>query len=206
MGNIDYRKKYMEIRALLISSVDQAFRSGYTQGAKDAQMDSMVQQQAAQAQQLASMQNGGQPGQDGGPMSPEDQAGQVMDGAAEAYAEDGTSELENSMAELEQELSKAEVDKVAVTIQLANLTRSLKKIKEANELKKSSSHIKKIKNAHNKLSELSLGYKNNLTNTHKKAVSAQQMIVDNILKKWEDQEKEASQGILNILESENKIK
>jgi len=210
MGQVDYKKKYMEIRSILVSSVDQAFKAGYQQGSKDAQVDAMQQQAQAQAQQMAAMQNGmqngAQPGQDDGSMSPDEQQGQVMDGAADAHFQDGSNELENGMAELEQELGKAEVDKEAVTAQLANLTRSLNKIKEANELKKSSNHIKKTKNAHNKLTEFSLGYKNNLSTTHKKAVNAQQNIVEGILKKWEVEESKVAGDILDVLASENKVK
>jgi hypothetical protein len=206
MGQIDYKKKYMEIRSILVNSVDQAFKAGYQQGSKDAQVEAMQQQAEMQAQQMAAMQGGMQPGMDDGTMTPEEQQGQVMDGAADAHFQDGSNELENGMAELEQELSKAEFDKQAIAAQLANLTRSLNKIKEANELKKSSSHIKKIKNAHNKLSEYSLGYKKNLSTTHKKAVSAQQNIVEGILKKWEAEETKVAADILDVLSSENKVK
>jgi len=206
MGQIDYKKKYMEVRSILANSIDQAFKAGYQQGNKDAQVDAMQQQAQAQAQQMAAMQGGMQPGQGDGSMTPEEQQGQVMDGAADAHFQDGSNELENGMAELEQELGKAEVDKEAVAAQLANLTRSLNKIKEANELKKSSSHIKKIKNAHNKLTDFSIGYKNNLSTTHKKAVNAQQSIVENILKKWEAEETKVAGDILNILADEDKVK
>lgn len=200
MSNVDYRKKYMELRSVLISTVDQSFRAGYQQGMADAQVEQMMQQQQAQAEQEAAMAQQGI-------VDPEDQQQQVMEGAADAHQENGVSELEAGINELEQELGKAEgVDKQLIASQLSNLNASLKKIMEAQELKKSAAHIKKMKTANTKLKGLSVGYKSNLKDTHKKAISAQTKIVSDIMKKWESEEQNVASGIAKILESENKVK
>jgi hypothetical protein len=212
MGNVDYKKKYMELRSVLMNVIDQAFRAGYQQGSKDAQMDAMMQQQQAQNELMAQMGGqGGMMGDEGAapvggdaPMAPEEQADMFMNGAADAHEQSGTSELEQGIAELEAELGKSESNKEMVANQLAALNRSLTKLKEAQELKKSAAHIKKIKSAGKKIQGLSVGYKHNLSATHKKAVSAQQKIVTDILKKWESEQTDAASAILGVVTSEGK--
>jgi hypothetical protein len=200
MSKVDYKAKYLELRNVLTNSVDVAFRAGYQQGYKDAQAEGM-QQQLAQAQQQAQMMN-----QQGMDPSMEDQNSQYTDGMADQQADGSMNELEAGMGELENELNKGEIDKASALNQLQVLSNSLRKLQEAASLKKSNEHIEKLKNATKKVEKFSLGYKNNLSNTHKKALSAQQQIVTGILKKWEKEEVETSKNILDVLASEGKIK
>jgi hypothetical protein len=210
MANVDYKKKYLEIRNVLIKAVDQSFKAGYQQGAQDAQMDAMAQQQQQQAEMMSQMSGGvvddpDDPNGDGQiPM--DDQGDQMMNGAAEAHEEAAGNELEQGMAELEAELGKAEKDqnKEHAANLLANLNRSMKKMKEAQVLKKSAAAIKKIKKANKKIQATSIGYKHNLSTTHKKAVSGQQKIVTDILKKWETESTDAATDILAVIKGEGK--
>jgi len=212
MGNVDYKKKYLELRSVLNNVIDQAFKQGYQVGAKDAQMDAMAQQVQQQNDMMAQMSGGmaddpddpnGAPMDDGSGMPP-DQQGDLMNGAAEAHGEQAGSELEQGMAELEAELGKSERNEEALGNVVANLNRSLKKMQEATTLKKSAAAIRKLKLANQKVKKTSIGYKHNLNKTHKRAVSKQQELVDGILKKWEVQEKEATTDILAALKDEGK--
>jgi hypothetical protein len=101
MNGIDYKKKYMDLRAQMVSSMDLAFRMGYEQGSKEAQMQA-AQQQAMAQQQMAAQQQPGQPG-----------AGQ-QPGQAE--------ELDQYIAELEGLVNKNEISQ-------DDLKKSLDKIK-----------------------------------------------------------------------------
>jgi len=209
MGNVDYKKKYMELRSVLMNVIDQVYRAGYQQGSKDAQVDSLMQQNQQLMAQMSGMMGGmmgGEPRveEEGGPMAPEDQAGQFMDSAADAHEQQGTSELEQGIAELESELSKKEADKEHTANLLAAINRSLGKLKEAQELKKSAAHIKKMREANKRVQTLSIGYKHNLSKTHKKAVNKQQEIVEKILKKWESESQDAATEILGIVQKEGK--
>ena len=103
MKGIDYKKKYMDLRAQMVSSMDLAFRMGYEQGSKEAQMQAMQQQMAAQQQmeqQMAAQQ--GQPGANQQPGQPE--------------------ELDQYIAELEDLVNKNELSQ-------DDLKKSLDKIK-----------------------------------------------------------------------------
>ncbi len=123
--SLDYRAKYKEMRAQLIKSSDLAFRLGYEQGMKDAQVENMqmqMQQQAQQMAQQAAMMQGGQPGQEGQPMSEEEAAMQEQGGMPqdeqgmerapmeeEQEMEPGQgTELDNHINELESLVAKGE--------------------------------------------------------------------------------------------------
>jgi len=200
MSNTDYKKKYLELKSVLMNVVDVSFKNGYQAGYKEAQADSAAQQLSAMQQNPMGM--GGDPNAIGA----EDQADQYMQSAAEAQGEGAGTELEAGIAELEAELSKSEIDKGIVLNHLNKMAFSVKKLKESKELKKSADMIKKIKTASKEIKGLSIGYKNNLNHVHKKTLNAQQAIVDNVLKKWETEEQKTSSSILDILSNENKTK
>src|SRR5690606_24888092 len=105
MSNVDYKKKYLELRSVLNNVIDQSFRMGYQQGFKDAQMEAMAQQAQMQQDMMARLTGGmdGDPNQpdivdDGSGIPAEDQANIVMDNAADTQAEEASTELELGMA------------------------------------------------------------------------------------------------------------
>lgn len=205
---VDYKQKYMDLKAKFMSSLDVSYRMGYEQGGKDAQLQNLQQQQEMQQQQMMAMQQQmgqtqeameGQEG--GGPMSPEEQADQFMQEQQQGEIDNGISELEAGIQELSDLLSKSEgSQKVVAQKQLDLMNKSLSSIlavREQQELKKNMDSIKKIGKAVKKVSGLSLSFKQNAQDHQKKALSMQKNIIDGIMNKWEAEEAEAAADILN---------
>ncbi len=204
---IDYKQKYLDIKAKFISSMDTSYRIGYEQGQKDAQLQNLQQQQEMQQQQMAAMQQqmmGGmqqQSGQQEDPsaMNPEDQASQFEDAQNQEMVDNGVSDLEAGIAELSELLGKSESDKGAAAPLLEALAKSLKNIntaRQAQELKKNLESIKKIAKSSDKTKKLSISFDKNAKTHQKQALNMQQRIVSGIMEKWEKEEEEASKDIL----------
>ena len=79
MSLTDYRAKYMDLKTKFQETVDLAWRLGFEQGAQQAQLDQVAQQQA-QADQMAMAANGqpqpGQPGEEGNAEDSQNRSGQ----------------------------------------------------------------------------------------------------------------------------------
>lgn len=197
--NIDYKKKYLELRNILMSSIDKAYQAGYVNGSKEAQADFMQQQAQQAQQQAAAAQEAAMKGGQGGPQdTAQDPMNQATQQAADAQEGQAGSDLEAGIAALEQELGKSEVDKEMILSQLDFLNKSLSRMKEARELKKTAqriSDLKKVKEmkAPMRKSEISV------QNTQKKAVNEQQKLVDSILSKWEEEAEDTAETLATSL-------
>jgi hypothetical protein len=179
---VDYKKKYQELRAKYISSMDVAFRMGYQQGQQDAAMEQMQQQLAQQQQQLMQTQQmmQTQPQQQPGAEMPTEEppAGEQAPQQNEEMAQNPQAQGEPVDAyinELEQLVSKSDVSP-------ADLKKSIDKLKKS--------------------SEKSLSFRVNLPEASKKAVTMQQHIVDGILKKWESEAALTANGAMKLLSTE----
>lgn len=207
MPEINYKAKYQELKQKYMKSVDAAFRLGYEQGSNDAQMQAAQQQQAdQQAMQQASMagQSGGQPGQpaEGQEAAP---GGESPD-QPPASAHPQGSELDQHISQLEGMLGKSELTEE----DLSDLKKSISTLKQGIELAKSQAAIKGIAKALNKSLPNLIAPKHagtqNLTQPAKNALSAQELIVQNLFKTWDEQEKNAGKSIKDILANEGLTK
>jgi len=193
---IDYKKKYMDLRARFVEALDIAFRTGYEQGYNESQIQNMAQQAQMQAQQTAMMQ--GQMGAadysmqqpSGGEIPAPEASGQNVNPEA------GGDEIDAAIAELEQLVNKSEpsIDDMKKSLEVIKNNRMFQKLQKA------------TKEASKKMGQpprpLSLSYKVNLPEDAKQAVSMQAKIVDDILKKWEQEAQNSAKDITAILGTE----
>jgi Tfp pilus assembly protein FimV len=187
-----YKQKYMSLKQRYQTDLDAAFRIGYEQGAKEAQLEAQMQQMQMQQQQMAAQQQamaqqqmaaqGGDPSQ----MSPEDQAmmeaqgaeggeGQMPPEAAEAMPEEmaQSGELDSKIAELEDLLAKGNKP---------NILTLRKAVVELSTLRKTQLE--------------------SLNKKTKKIETKQRSVVKNILKKWQEESKSVTEDLDKILENE----
>jgi hypothetical protein len=187
---LDYRAKYKEMRAQLIKSSDLAFRLGYEQGMKDAQVENMqmqMQQQAEQAAQQAAMMQGGQPGQEGEPMSEEEAAMQEQGGAPQD--EQG---MEQAPMEDEQEMVQGQ------GTELDNHINEL----ESLVAKGQKPTVTDLRKAVEALSDLRKNQKSKMKANKPAVASAQKKLVDNILGKWERESKMTAENLEELIATE----
>lgn len=207
MSMIDYKSKYMDLKAKFMSTVDLSYRLGFEAGLKESQID-QANQQAQEAQmQQQQMAQAGQPGapQPGTPeespsvedttpvqeeqksMNPnEDELGQHIEKLESMVAKSEISPTEM------QDLKKTLNDIKSLQIQM-NLTKSMDSIK----------HNHSHKHAPLKLTPK---LQANLSVPAKKALTLQEEIVNNILEKWENDSSKTSSDISSILGIEGLVK
>lgn len=170
MSAVDYKSKYLDIRAKLLEATDVAYRLGYESGMKEGQQAAQEQamQEQAMMEQQAAMQ-GASPEeqaamgeQGGGSMPPEMGGGEMPEGAGDEGPTEGNeqSELDGHIAELEGLVAKGQKPSIL------DLRKAVKSI----------THVRKLQ-------------KNQWNKKRDNVQSSQKKFVDNILKKWE---KEAS--------------
>lgn len=204
MSETNWKAKYLDLRQKFMNAVDTSFRIGYEQGAKEAQAQAqadMAAQAQAQAQQAAQM--GGQPGEEGGEGAPGEE--QPQGGEQSGGQAPGGSELDQHIATLESMVQKSEF----TAEDMASLKKSMESLKAAQQAKQAQAAIKSIAkalNRPNKVFTMSPAAKANLSSQAKAAVSAQEQIVSDVMKSWEEEEKRAGKGILEVLASEGIIK
>lgn len=213
MSEINWKSKYEALKAKFMESVDAAFRIGYEQGAKEAQVDSVQQEQQQQADQMAAQANGmggEDPNQQGEDPNQDPNSGAEISGQPPASANPEGSELDKHINELESMLQKNEDGKIDVTAAMAALNGLREKRKEMafqNELKKSAQAIPEIAKALNKPKfKIGIQASHNLSSAAKKAVSMQEQIVTDIMKSWEQEEKSTKSDILTQIKSEIAVK
>ncbi len=185
---VDYKKKYMDLRARFVEALDIAFRTGYEQGANETQVQNMAQQAQMQAQQAAMMQGqmGGAPGMEQPTGTPDQQP----------VPEAGGDEMDAAIAELEGLVNKKEpsIDDMKKSLESIKNNRMHQKLQKA------------TKEAGKKMAQppkpLSLSYKVNLPEESKQAVSMQSKIVDDILNKWEQEAQNSAKDITSVLGTE----
>jgi hypothetical protein len=114
MAEIDYKKRYDDLKIKFLRSTDIAWRQGYQQGMKDAQLDVLRQSQAQAAANPGMPQAmaggpGGDPNAQG--ISPDAEGVQSMPNdlqPQEGAAGEGGDEMDQSIAELESLVNKSE--------------------------------------------------------------------------------------------------
>lgn len=127
MSKVDYKQKYKELRSKYMNAVDTAFRLGYQQGQKDAEME-MMQMQLQEAQAAAQAAMGGDEemvDENGMPIPPEEgmEPGMEGDMPPEIPAEEGGGdELGQSMDELESYVKHEEAVKAMKKIHKSEST------------------------------------------------------------------------------------
>ncbi len=213
-AEINYKSKYMELRAKYMNDLDMAFRLGFEQGGQQAQQDQAMQaQQDQMAMDQAAMQGqaGGaldQPGQEvlGQPNQPgaeSEQPGQesAQPGAVNAMAGQPT-ELDQHISKLESAIAKSENGSSDPEIKklLENLVVTRKAELMAVQMKKNEQAISSIAKALHKPSfKMSKQASHNLNSNAKSAVSMQHKIVSDVMEKMEAEERKASTDIKAIL-------
>jgi len=176
----DYKTKYLDLRSKFLESSDVAYRLGYGDGLKEGAQ--AAQQQAQMEEQQAQMmaaQGGMPPGAEGG--MPEQMPGE--EGATDMAApqsgpeddagmgEGEASELDSHIGELENLVAKGEKPSVL------DMRKAVEKI---SSMRKSQKTIKEK------------GERNS---------TAQKRVVNNILKKWENETKDVTDGLEDILKT-----
>lgn len=192
MQEVNYKSKYMALRAKYIEDVDMAFRLGMEQGIQQAQQDQMAQQQAnAQAMQQAGVQNEEVQSE----AQPTEQVGQDPSAGQPTELDQHISKLEGMLSGSKDPEIKKSIDGLIV-MRKAEL--------QAIQFKKSEEAIKGIAKALHKPSfKMSVQASHNLTNSAKAAVSMQHKIVNDVMAKMEEEEKKASKSIKDILNVES---
>jgi hypothetical protein len=200
-NQVNYKQKYEELKMKYMQDVDTAFRLGFEQGTVQGQQDAQMAQQQAEAEaQNAAM--GGQPGggSEGSPAGAEQQAnpngGSIGDMEPDTENPAG-SELDQHIAKLESMVSKSETSP-------EDLKKAISDIKafrvQAMEMKKSSMAISGIAKAlHKPAFKIGKVASHNMNDNAKRAVGMQEKIVSDIMKSWEEEEKNASNSISKIL-------
>jgi len=196
MPQIDYKKKYQELKAKFMNAVDVAWRDGYEQGMKDAQIEQIQQQmQTDKADQHTGNEN-----------TLEDQqtnteTQESNDKILDSEHPDG-SELDQYIKKLEDILGKSEL----LDSDVQDLKKTLNDIKL---YQGNISLIKSMENAKNikirKPTFFAPRAAINLNDNAKKALEMQEQIINNVMKSWEEEEKRASKDIVSQLNLENMI-
>ena len=174
--SVDYKMKYIDLRAKFMKTADRMYRLGKEDGLKEGQLQAQ-QQQMEQAAQEEAMMNGQVDPQTGQPMPPQEgempMDGQPPEGMEMDQAQG--SELDQRIGELESLVAKGEKPKVTdlrkVILELAGLRKSQKQLKP----------------------------------NHKKVVvSKQKDLVDGVLKKWEKEanSKSVTDNLEDIISAE----
>ena len=175
----DYKSKYLDIRAKFLEASDVAYRLGFENGMKEGEQ---VAQQQAMAEQQAMEQaaaQGAMPGMEGemppgmeGEMPPEEMGMEPgMEPGAEGMEEEGGgSDLDSGIEELSSLVAKGEKPSVI-----------------------------SMRKAVGKINDLRKSQKDKWRKKTEKTTSAQKKIVDGVLKKWEDESKDVTGNLENIL-------
>lgn len=223
-GETNWKLKYTELKAKYMNAVDMAFRLGVEEGMKQSQVD-QANQQAMQAQAGADGMGGDPSGgtnNNGAPGTPDQGGGADMSGApsiqpkpvegapapmAESEHPDGT-ELDQHIAKLESMIAKSESINPADLILTVNKIQNLRKsMIQERELKKSAQAIPAIARAlHKPQFKFGVQANHNLSSNAKAAVTLQHQIVNEMMQKWETEEKKAGKDILSTLSIEGLVK
>jgi len=218
MSELNYKSKYMTLRAKYMNDLDMAFRLGFEQGQQQSQNDQMAQAQAEQQQAEEMAAQGGQPGEAGQP-GESGQPGAVPGGAQPASPGEqkvgeqaalppqsqnpAGSELDQHIEKLESMIGKPGVNSSELAKSIGDLRSFHKSWKQQEDLKKSAEAISGIAKALHKPSfKMNTQASHNLSSDAKRAVSMQHKIVNDVMAKMEAEELRASKEIKNILNIE----
>lgn len=170
MSDADYKHKYFDLRAKFLKATDTAWRLGYENGLKDAQMQQMQQQQ--QEAQLAAQQ-AAQMGQDPNAQPQEQgQIGQPQDDSQGQSVQDPNTQPDQAQAQGPQEgedhLGQS-MDELNNAVQKSELV------------------------SRSQLADY------NLDANAKRANNMQKKIVEDIMKKWEEETPRTINDILRVV-------
>lgn len=188
-SGVNWEQKYKNMRSNFLSALDVAYRNGYEQGMNDSQAESVQQQAQALAQQQAAAMGGQMPM--GGQM---DQGQPPQQDPMPQGAEND--ELGMAISELEELVNKAES---------SDLKTKLSKSLEAMKLTKSTKDLQRMMLAKNKGKESVVGreivksMRMNLPSDVKRSVSEQNIIINNLFKKWDAEANQTKNSVLDVL-------
>lgn len=213
-AEINFKKKYLELRTKYINDIDMSFRLGMEQGLQQAQQQqaleaqSQVQEHKAQMEQMQA--SGGTPQQPG---QPSEQPGQptVQPGSGETAGAQSPGMESPQSSELDQHIDKLQgmiggnspaenSPEAAIQKSIEAIVSLRKEEKLFIEMKKAEQAIAGISRALHK-PELKLGIQasHNLQESGKQAVSMQVKIVNDVMESWEKEEAKAGKDIKAIL-------
>ena len=225
-AEINYKNKYLELRAKYMGDLDMAFRLGFEQG-KQQQQQNQVAEQQAQAMQLqeAALQGQAGPGGEGGggdfgggggekPGNESAPGGEATPGGQptspqNAAPEAGGSEIDKHIATLEGLIGTGGAPSNPGDIKKSiEALKSLRKAQvQAAELKKSQMAIDGIAKAlHKPKFKMTAQASHNLNSNAKTAVSMQHKIVKDLMEKMEQEEARATNSISKVLDVEGLTK
>lgn len=200
MSEVDYKKKYKELKAAFLQTTDRSFRLGYQQGMKDCRLEMLQQQQQQQEQAQMGMQ------------VPEEGQAPPTEQAEMAAQMQGTDELGEKIAELSELISKAEglaksEEGSKASQLLVELTASLDTLRQAQsslatKLVKSSE--KQLERAYHGLKNTSQSFKSNMDSDKKAAVSMQKKMVDSLIAKFDEEKSRAVDDIFSSISGSGK--
>lgn len=188
MSANEWKIKYYELKNKWISSIDESYRLGYEQGAKETQMEIQAQQMAEQQAMEAAMQQqammGGAPVDESGQPIPPDQMPPEMMGEMppgeegfvpppEEVDPEKAAELDAYLGELEQMVAKGEKPSIK-------------------DLRKTIENISGIRKSQ----------KEKWTKKVEKTTSAQKEFVDGILAKWSKDEKDLTKDLEDTIKKQ----
>jgi len=223
-GEVNYKAKYLELRAKYMSAVDVAFRLGFEEGAKQSQMDQANQQMQDTAAKEQAMLNakpeppgkennngalgtpdqGAAPDKSGAPSIKPTPVEPAQGGAPMKESEnpDGT-ELDKYISTLESMVQKSESPNDDLKKSLDEIRSIREDLKFKAELRKSAEAIPEIAKAlHKPAFKFGVQATHNLNTTAKSALTMHHKIVNDIMEKWEKEEHKANKDILSALNIE----
>lgn len=205
MSEVNWKDKYLDLKSKFMESVDQAFRLGYEQGAQQAAQDQMAmqQQQEAELQQQAGGVVNNEPGQE--QMSQPNAEQQIQPDSQNPAG----SELDQHIAKLESMVAKGEVSPEDLKKSLEDFKTirkaELSKMTFEREMRKSNAAIPGIVKAlHKPAFKIGQQASHNMNDNAKRAVNMQHQIVNDVMKKWDEESKQAGSDITKILNNEGK--
>lgn len=221
-GVVNWKAKYMELKSKFMESVDVAFRLGFEQGAQQAKQDNVMQQQQQQ-QDLAMAEAQGMNTGPGGPSGfggDEQSANPGSEGPGATMpagpgkgieqpdsANPGGSELDQHIEKLESMLGQPGSNNEMIKSLVGDLKNLQKSISFKNEMRKSAQAIPEIAKAlHKPKFKIGVQASHNMNQNAKNAVTMQHKIVEDIMEKWESEEKDAHKDILAQLDVEGLTK
>ncbi len=200
---MDYKMKYLQIRSQLLEATDVAYRLGYEEGLKEAQM----KQNSQQIQDLQQQINGQrQPQIDPQTGEPIPQEGTLQEGPQNGMIQEGMSQgQQNQEVPIDQGNISPEgnIDEGTENSELDQHINELEGLVAKGE----KPSVLSMRDAVIKLSELRKSQKEQFKRKHTQIQSSQKVFIDGLLKKWENESKKNDNDLVNILkEAEEKIK
>ena len=210
-AEINYKKKYLELRTKYIADLDMAYRLGFEAGGQQAQQQQAIETDA-QNQQAEMQRQGLQAeamGQNGAPKENEmgahvggqpgkvsenpSQEGQPMNGSS-----GNGSEIDQHISKLQGMLGKGHSPQIQKSLDAIIDLR--KKEKLAYDLQKGQEAISGIAKAlHKPAFKIGAQANHNMDDNAKRSLSLQHKIVSDVMKSWQEEEAKASSDIKNIL-------